>query len=365
MSLLASGNDLKLAIFGANVSHGCAISSVDGNIQVSWDETLRIAQTADAAGIEAMIPVARWKGFGGETNFNHRSFETYTWAAGLAQATGQINILATSHVPTIHPVLAAKQAATIDHISNGRFALNIVAGWNASEIAMFGTPQREHDERYAVAEEWLTLIRQLWTQEGFFDFEGRFFKCPHAYAEPKPVQKPHPPIMSAGVSDAGRRFAAQHADLNFLLAPTLEIGEAILNDVKTLARKDFQREVQVWGMTSIVMGDTQADAEAYYHHYVHEKGDWEAASNMMSVFAPNSGSYSVEHEKEHLEVLVSGYSAFPIVGSVEQVADQLIAMSNMGFDGLTLCWANYDEGLARFNAEVMPLLEQAGVRRPL
>ena len=79
---------------------------------------------------------------GGSVNFNHRNFETFTWAAGLAASTDEIGVFATFHVPTVHPVRAAKEVVTIDHISGGRFGLNIVAGWNEREIAMFGKPQK-------------------------------------------------------------------------------------------------------------------------------------------------------------------------------------------------------------------------------
>jgi dimethylsulfone monooxygenase len=77
-------NKLKMAVFGANVSHGCSMTFVDGTIKVDWSESVRIAQAAERAGFDAIIPVARWRGLGGEINFNHRCFETYTWAAGLA-----------------------------------------------------------------------------------------------------------------------------------------------------------------------------------------------------------------------------------------------------------------------------------------
>jgi FMNH2-dependent dimethyl sulfone monooxygenase len=362
---LREGNALKFGVFGVNVSHGCSVTSAPGNIEVNWDESVRIARAADATGIEALIPVARWKGFGGETNFNHRCFETYTWAAGLAQATENIHVLATSHVPTIHPVMAAKQAATIDHISGGRFGLNIVAGWNASEIGMFGRQQREHDERYAVAGEWITIIKRLWTESGGFDFKGEYFDCPAAYAEPKPVQQPHPFIISAGASPAGQRFAAEHADMNFILAPTLELGAGILRDVKAMAKAEFGRDIQVWGMAAITQGETQKQAEDYFTYYVDEVGDWTGAENMLNAFAPNSGSYSPEHRAEHLRSMVAGYCAWPIVGSAERIAESLIEISNLGFDGLSLSWVNYDDGLAQFNAEVMPLLEQAGVRQAI
>ena len=117
------------------------MTSAADTLKIDWEESVRIARAAEAAGIEALVPVARWRGFGGATNFNHRSFETMTWAAGLAAATERIGIFATVHVPTVHPVRAAKEIATIDHISRGRFALNIVAGWNEPEIRMFGVSQ--------------------------------------------------------------------------------------------------------------------------------------------------------------------------------------------------------------------------------
>ena len=355
-------NALKLGVFGVNVSHGCAVTDAEGTIEVDWSESLALARAADRAGIEAMVPVARWKGFGGATNFNHRCFETYTWAAGLAQATENIVLFATSHVPTINPVLAAKQCATIDHISNGRFGLNIVAGWNASEIAMFGNEQLPHDDRYAVAEEWIELIKELWTREGTFDFRGKYFQCPGAYAEPKPVQKPHPLVMSAGVSPAGRAFAAKHADLNFLLAPNYEIVSDICRDVRSQANA-LEREVSIWGMAAIVVGDTEEDAKKYFDYYVDEKGDWEAARNLIGGAATDGGSFHEDHLDEQLRQIVAGYAAIPLVGTAEQVAEKLVEFHSTGVDGLTLSWVNYSEGLKRFASEVIPLLEQAGLRK--
>src|ERR1700750_1133444 len=106
---LFNDNKLKLGLFGVNVSNGCAITTVEGRHEVTWPTSLTIARAADKHGYEAMVPVARWRGFGGESNFNGTNFETYTWAAGLGQATKDICVLTTSHVPTIHPIVAAKQ----------------------------------------------------------------------------------------------------------------------------------------------------------------------------------------------------------------------------------------------------------------
>lgn len=317
---LLGHNKLKLAVFGTNVSGGCSMTSAEGTIKVEWGESMRIAQTAEGIGIDAMIPVARWQGFGGDTNFNHRSFETYTWAAGLAAVTNTIRVFSTSHVPTIHPVLAAKQAAIIDHISGGRFGLNIVAGWNEAEIAMFGTPQREHDERYAVADEWITLIKRLWTEDGFFDFTGKYFQISNAYSEPKPIQKPYPLVMSAGLSPAGRRFAAKHADLNFVLLPNLDVGRAIIAEIKSLARQEFGRELLVFGLGYIVCRDTEREAREFEHYYVHERGDWRGVRNLLDTLLPNSQSASPEQYEAMAANFIAGYSALPLVAPLSRLS---------------------------------------------
>src|SRR5207249_8978139 len=135
------------------------------------------------------------------SNFNNRTFETFTWAAGIGALTRHAAILSTAHAPLVHPVTAAKQAATVDHITGGRFVLNLVCGWFKDEFEMFGAEWREHDRRYDYATEWTQFLRKLWTEPKEFDSEGRWFKSKRAWSQPKPLQKPFPPIMNAGGSD--------------------------------------------------------------------------------------------------------------------------------------------------------------------
>lgn len=361
-----SANRFQLAVFGCNVSHGCTISSASDGIEVSWSESLRLAQHADRLGLEAFIPVCRWKGFGGPSEFNHRSFETYTWAAGLAQATKNLTVFATSAVPSIHPVLAAKQAATIDHISNGRFGLNVVAGWNRDEVEMFGKHQLPHDQRYEFADEWMAFVKKLWTTSGEFDFAGDYFDASACYAEPKPLQTPRPAVMSAGVSPAGRRFAAKHADMNFILAPTLDAARETVADVKRIAIEDYQREVDVWGNAAIFCRDSEAEAQAYYSQVIDQFGDRIAAGNLLDTFSAESASQSDDPtlRETYLRNMMAGYSGFPVVGTPHQVADFLAEMAACGMAGATLSWPDYDAGLAQLGRDILPLLEARGLRTP-
>ncbi len=91
-----------------------------------------------------MLPVGRWKGYGGDTDYQGETLETVTWAAGLLAATQRLTVFGTVHAPLIHPLIAAKQFVTADHIGEGRFGLNIVCGWNEGEFDMFGATMRDH-----------------------------------------------------------------------------------------------------------------------------------------------------------------------------------------------------------------------------
>jgi dimethylsulfone monooxygenase len=152
---------LKLGTFCTNLDYGAAITTIEGTLRISWPATLALAKLAEEMEFEALVPVGRWRGFGGVTNFNGAGFECFSWAAGMGASTTYPAIFATSHVPTVHPIMAAKQGAAIDHITNGRFVLNVVTGWNLPEIEMFGVDLLDHETRYERAAEWLTIIRRL------------------------------------------------------------------------------------------------------------------------------------------------------------------------------------------------------------
>jgi alkanesulfonate monooxygenase SsuD/methylene tetrahydromethanopterin reductase-like flavin-dependent oxidoreductase (luciferase family) len=163
-----SPNKLKLGLFGSNCSSGRAATKVPERWGASWEDNLALAQMADEAGIDLMLPIGRWRGYGGATNFEGYTWETITWACGLLAQTKRLNVFCTIHAPLVHPVFAAKQFVTADHISRGRFGVNIVCGWNQDEFDMFGATQRDHDDRYAYGEEWLKAITAIWERRGSF-----------------------------------------------------------------------------------------------------------------------------------------------------------------------------------------------------
>ena len=130
MNPMRNANRFKLGLFSINADGGTAFTKVANRWRADWGEIEQAVQKADAAGLEFILPIARWKGYGGETDVRAASFETLTHAAALGAVTRNIVIFATVHVPLVHPVFAAKALMTVDHVSRGRAGLNIVCGWN-------------------------------------------------------------------------------------------------------------------------------------------------------------------------------------------------------------------------------------------
>ena len=191
---LFSDRKLRLGTFSTNLSGGCAISSIDGVLEADWTSTLTLAQLADEMQFEALVPVGRWKGFGGVTNFNGAGFEILFVGRG-DRFGDQSNsgVFATSHVPD-HSPGHGREAGDDDRSHHARTLQphKIVTGWYQPEIEMFGEPQMEHDARYDRAVEWLEVIKRLWTAEEEFDYEGRFYKVAKGWCMPKPIQQPYP-----------------------------------------------------------------------------------------------------------------------------------------------------------------------------
>jgi alkanesulfonate monooxygenase SsuD/methylene tetrahydromethanopterin reductase-like flavin-dependent oxidoreductase (luciferase family) len=266
-------------------------------------------------------------------------------------------------VLTIHPIMAAKQAATIDHITGGRFALNVVTGWHRSEIEMFGAPLLDHEVRYGLAVEWLEVIKRLWTEDDEFDFDGKYFQIKKGYLAPKPVQRPFPAVMNAGSSETGRHYAAKYCDVAFvnINRGDLDASKAVIAGYRKLAREEYGRDLQIWGHGYLVQGETEQEAKDYFDEYVHQKGDWVAATNLVETMGLNT-----PRPPELLKALkmhfIGGWGGYPLIGSKEQIVDGFARLSHIGLDGVVVSWPRYIDDMRWFQREIHPLLQQAGLR---
>src|SRR3954470_18783171 len=265
-----SNHRLKIGLFGPNCSSGRAVTLVPERWSGSWPDNLKLARMADEAGLDFLLPIARWKGYGGDTDYQGATLETLTWASGLLATTQNITVFGTVHAPLFNPVIAAKHCVTADHIGNGRFGLNLVVGWNEDEFEMFGVEQRQHEARYEFAQEWLDAMKRMWSPEGEeFDFTGHFLNLKGVRAKPKPVGGTRPLIMNAGASATGRAFAVKNCDAFFMQASRVSIADTAVNvqKAKDLGRQHGQ-EIGVYSVGVVTCGHTQKEAEYYHRHAI-------------------------------------------------------------------------------------------------
>lgn len=359
-----SNNLLKLGVFCANTMP--ALTTVPELFKPNWAECLRIAQMADEAGLEAIVPIARWKGYvdGDFQHASHDVIEPFTYAAAIAQATRRIGVFATTHAPTVHPLIVAKQAATIDAISGGRFGMNVVGGWNRREFDMFGIEMLGHEERYAYLAEWLTLIRRLWSETCEFDVDSRWFSMKGALSRPQPLRGGAVPIMNAGFSETGMRFAARHSNMGLigLFGENPDQWQAQVAKYKALARDEYGRDVQVWTNAQLVLKDTEAEATDYLRYYSEDRADHAAIDGFISTLARENGVAEDSDQMRFMRRTVALGSGMPVVGSAETVAAKLVSVVEAGVDGVIFSAIDYVDALQRIARDVLPRLAAAGVR---
>jgi len=361
-----NANTLKIGVFGANCSSSRTATTVPERWTASWPDCLALAKMADAAGIDFMLPIGRWKGYGGETDFHGTTLETVTWACGLLAATSQITVFGTVHAPLFHPLIAAKEFVTADHIGTGRFGLNIVAGWNEGEFEMFGVSQRAHDDRYEFAEEWLAVVRRAWGTEEQFDFKGQFFDLRGVRAKPKPCGGTRPLIMNAGSSKAGQAFALRNCDAFFTATgasrASLDGAAKRVQEVKAEARS-FGKEIEVYTIGQVICRPTQQQAEDYHHHANVENADWGAIERMLALRGITPQNTLADDYAAKRKFFAShSIGGYPFVGTPDRIAEELAAISRSGVRGIALSFVNYLDELPYFRDEVLPRLARLGVR---
>ncbi len=362
---LHNRNRLKIGLFGANCSSGRAVTKVPERWSGSWADNVRLAQMADEAGIDFMLPVARWRGYGGDTDYQGATLETVTWATALLAKTKRLTVFGTVHAPLIAPLIAAKQFVTADHIGEGRFGLNIVCGWNEGEFSMFGATLRDHEQRYDYAQEWIDAVKLAWSSDREFDFDGQFLHLKNVRAWPKPFGGTRPVIMNAGASPTGQAFAIRNCDALFMSTrlATLESYMANVKGVKDLARAEG-RELGFYTVGVITCRPTMREAEDYYRHSVVENADWNAVDSILAMKNISPRTHPMDVFTRIRNEYATGMGGLPLVGDPDYIARELSILSEAGLTGIGVSFVNFVDELPYFCDEVLPRLERIGLREP-
>jgi pyrimidine oxygenase len=318
--------------------------------EASYDYNQKIAILAEEVGLDFIMSMAKWRGYGGETQQWRYALESQILMAALAAVTKRVRVVTTVHTLLQNPSVTAKMIATLDHISHGRAGLNIVTGAYKGEFEQMHAwkDQVGHDERYDLADEWITIIKRLWTEESV-TFHGKYFTMDDCQSDPKPIKPPF--LVCAGTSARGMRFTADQADAMFVGGKDFTELAQVSRDMKAMALESG-RTIKTYSMLNLVIGETDAAAQAEADHY-RDGFDMEACKGMMRAY----GFLDAEIGKENsfVQNARSSFMSAKIIGSAETVTAHLMEMfEKCDLDGIMLIFPEYLRGLPIFAREIMP-----------
>lgn len=366
----AFSQPLMLGLFLPFQTGGWSQSTLPRGTDWSFDYNARLTQQAEALGFDVVFGLSQWLpkgGFGGEMKYRENFLDPFVSAVALASVTKRILLLGTIHIlyGPWHPMHLARFLATADHISQGRFGANIVTGYAENEPRMFGMIRLAHDRRYEQADEFIRICNALWSGVDNLTYEGEFYSLDQAYVSPQP-RFGRPVLASASGSPAGFQYAAKYSDIVFVSSPAGEqLADALpklpahVAAVKQAAAAE-NRQVRVIINPTIIVRPTHEEAVGYYQAIM-DHADFGSIHSFTNRHAAGDSQSWLEHSARGRAV--GGH--LHIVGSPEEVAEQLKQLHATGIDGIQITFYDYEPELAYFGESVIPLLEQAGLRLPI
>jgi FMNH2-dependent dimethyl sulfone monooxygenase len=309
-------------------------------------QTHEIGPEGDAAFLFASDVIRRADSLGFDTTLvaaRHLGPDPDAWilATALAVQTKHIEIMVAAHPGIFHPQLVAKMGATLDRVSGGRFAMNVVNGWWPEEFNTYGNGGwlAEPDRRYRRMNEFVQVVKGLWTEEEF-SFVGEFYRLDKASLPTKSITRPNPPIYTATRAEPGLDVVAEYCDYWFVpqVGDFRAFDDLCARVLKAMAEMNtrsarFGRRIKFAIDAHVICESKQQDAEAIAEQ-VAENG-----------------------RKSQLEAVPSFGLGACLVGTPELIIGRLHRLREIGVDCTMLHFHPMLEGLDRFAAQILPSLE--------
>ncbi|MBD9500417.1 dimethyl sulfone monooxygenase SfnG [Pseudomonas sp. PDM17] len=351
-----SQQPIRFAYWVPNVSGGLVVSKIEQRTHWDIDYNRQLARIAEEAGFDYALTQIRFTaGYGAE--YQH---ESVAFSHALLGATEKLKVIAAILPGPWTPALAAKQLATIDQLTAGRIAVNIVSGWFKGEFQAIGEPWLEHDERYRRSEEFIRALKGIWTQDNF-SFHGDFYRFHDYNLKPRPLQRPHPEIFQGGSSRAARDMASRVSDWYFTNGNSVEGIKAQVDDIREKATANGHA-VKIGVNAFVIARDTEEEARAVLAEII-DKADPEAV-NAFGHAAKQAGAASPEGEgnwaKSSFEDLVQYNDGFKtnLIGTPQQIAERIVALKAVGVDLVLTGFLHFQEEVRYFGEKVLPLVRE-------
>lgn len=320
----------------------------DEAMDASWSYVKRLAQRSEEIGYDLTLIAELF--LNDIKGIDAPSLESWSTAAALAAVTERLELMVAVR-PTFHsPAIFAKQAANVDHISDGRLALNVVSSWWADEARRYGVTFDKHDDRYARTGEWLEVVDGAWREERF-SYSGHYYSVDETVLSPKPKRRPT--VYAGGESEAAKKLISERCDAYVMHGDPAELVAPKVADMR--ARRDV-----------LGLGPMQYGMAAYA---IVRDSEEEARRELARItnVAPGSSGYGnyqdwVRNTQLERTLSLEDYSVSNrglragLVGTAEQVADGVRALQDAGVNLLLLQSSPQLEEMERFAEEVMPLV---------
>jgi FMNH2-dependent dimethyl sulfone monooxygenase len=360
---------LLLGLFLPIQAGGWSASMLPRTTDWSFDYNADLVRQIEDLGFDLAFGLSQWLpkgGYGGV--LDGQALDSFITLAAMAGITRKLLLISTVHVlyGPWHPLHFAKFGATLDHISKGRWGVNIVTGHRAIEHEMFGSPRIEHDRRYELASEFIDVVQRLWGETQNFSYEGERWRLNDAYVTPKPLYG-RPVIVNATGSEAGIDFAGRYSDIVFMTSPTGSEIESVLASlpahiahIKSAAGR-HGREIRTLINPMVVCRETEKEANEY-HQAIVDHMDETTSPRGFGRFDSDAHAWRgrATHDAPASRALGGNIQ---IIGSPQQVADYIARLKHAGIDGIQLSFFDFKPDLTFFGDRVLPLLHQAGLRR--
>jgi len=325
----------------------------DEQMQASWSYVKRLAQRSEEIGFDlslvAELNLNDIKGVGAP------SLDAWSTASALAAVTERLELMVAVR-PTFHaPALLAKQAANIDHISNGRLSLNVVSSWWEQEARMYGVHFEKHDDRYARTSEWLDVVNGVWSEPSF-SFAGKYYSVEKTVLEPKPVRKPRPTLYAGGESDAAKNLIAQKCDAYVMHGDPPEYVAKKIADMRE-RRNRFGLSPMQFGVAGYaIVRETEAEAKRELQRITDVKQNASGFANYQQWL--NGTQLEQRMSIEEYSVSNRGLRS-GLIGTPNQVQDRLGEFEAAGVDLVLLQFSPQLEEMERFGESVISALVPA------
>ncbi|MHA3116640.1 dimethyl sulfone monooxygenase SfnG [Acinetobacter sp. ANC 4635] len=351
-----SQQQLQFAYWVPNVSGGLVVSNIEQRTEWNIDYNKKLAQTAEKNGFSYALSQIRFTaGYGAENQH-----ESVSFSHAILAATEKLKVIAAILPGPWKPALAAKQLATIDYLTQGRIAINVVSGWFKGEFDAIGEEWPDHDQRYARSEEFIRTLKGIWTTD-YFSFDGKYYQFKDYTLKPKPVQQPHPEIFQGGTSRAARDMASRVSDWYFANGNTVEGIREQIEDFRAKAKQN-QHQVKVGLNAFIIARDTEEEAQAVLQEIIANANP--EAVNAFADATRQAGAASPEGEgnwaKSSFEDLVQYNDGFKtnLIGTPEQIAERIVAYKAAGVDLILAGFLHFIEEVEYFGQRVLPLVRE-------